>query len=61
MVVIDVKLHNTTSEMLWDLKALIDLSDVPIEIKKYITVLDGKRNLPQVMGIIALMFKTKYL
>lgn len=43
VVVIDVKLHNTTSEMLWDLKALIDLSDVPIEIKKYITIIDGEK------------------
>lgn len=43
VVVIDVKLHNTTSEMLWDLKALIDLSDVPIEIKKYIKIIDGEK------------------
>ena len=43
LILIDVKLTNTTSEMLWDLKAAIDPSDLPAEIKNYIKIVDGEK------------------
>jgi len=43
LIYIDVNLHNTTSEMLWDLKAVIDPSDIPPEIKNYIKIIDGDK------------------
>ncbi|NPV50928.1 MAG: hypothetical protein HPY60_07010 [Candidatus Methanofastidiosum sp.] len=42
-ILIDLKLTNTTSEMLWDLKAVIDPSDIPPEIKNYIKIVDGEK------------------
>jgi len=43
IIFIDVKLTNTTSEMLWDLKAVIDSDEIPIDIKNYINVIDGEK------------------
>lgn len=43
LMLIDVKLTNTTSEMLWDLKAVIDPSDIPVDIKNYIKIVDGEK------------------
>ena len=43
LIYIDVNLHNTTSEMLWDLKGVIDPSDIPPEIKNYVKIIDGDK------------------
>ncbi|NYT03297.1 MAG: hypothetical protein GKC00_01170 [Candidatus Methanofastidiosa archaeon] len=43
LILIDVKLTNTTSEMLWDLKAIIDPNEIPSEIKNYIKIVDGEK------------------
>ncbi|KYC52151.1 MAG: hypothetical protein AMQ22_00969 [Candidatus Methanofastidiosum methylothiophilum] len=50
LIYIDVNLHNTTSEMLWDLKAVIDPSDIPPEIKNYIKIIDGEKDFVQGEG-----------
>lgn len=42
-ILIDVKLTNTTSEMLWDLKAVIDPNEISPEIKNYIKIVDGEK------------------
>lgn len=43
LVNIDIKLTNTTSEMLWDLKGVIDPNDIPADIKNYIKIIDGEK------------------
>lgn len=43
LINIDVKLHNTTSEMLWDLKGVIEPNDIPPEIKSYIVIVEGEK------------------
>ena len=44
LILIDVKLTNTTSEMLWDLKGVIDSNDIPSEIRNYIKIVDGEKD-----------------
>ncbi|KYC46195.1 MAG: hypothetical protein APG10_00198 [Candidatus Methanofastidiosum methylothiophilum] len=43
LINIDIKLTNTTSEMLWDLKAVIDPNDIPPDIKSYIRLVDADK------------------
>ena len=43
LILIDVNLHNTTSEMLWDLKGLIESNDIPSDIRNYIKIIDGEK------------------
>jgi tetratricopeptide (TPR) repeat protein len=44
LILIDVILTNTTSEMLWDLKAVIDPTEISPEIKNYIKIVDGEKD-----------------
>ncbi len=46
LITIDVKLTNTTSEMLWDLKGVIDSNDIPVEIKNYVVIVEGEKDFP---------------
>lgn len=41
-IIIEVKLKNTTSEMLWDLAAVIESNNIPPEIRDYIKIIDGE-------------------
>ena len=46
LVKIDVKLTNTTNEMLWDLEGVIDSNDISPDIKNYIVIVEGEKEFP---------------
>ncbi|MCC7571928.1 MAG: hypothetical protein KO464_00890 [Candidatus Methanofastidiosum sp.] len=43
LIFIDVNLHNTTSEMLWDLKGVIELNEIPSDIRNYVKLIDAEK------------------
>lgn len=42
-ITIEVKLKNTTSEMLWDLKGVIESNNIPPDIRDHIKIIDGEK------------------